>query len=862
MYTSAGAGMHRHSLPADLSPMLGRETEMDQLMGLLDEPSKRLVTLTGTGGVGKTRLALHVTTTLVREFDRDVIFVPLAPIRDPDLVPTTINQALGPTPDGGGSASDQVVEALRESLALLVLDNFEHLLEAAPAVGELLAQCPRITILATSQAPLGIAGEQLYPLAPLRTPSPGQTTAESILRSDAVALFTDRARSVNPNMVMDDQAAVTIAEICRQLDGLPLAIELAAARTNILSPKALLARLSNRLQVLSGDRRDVPDRLRTMRHAIAWSYDLLTAPEQQLFRRLSVFTGGFPLDAIEAILEPAAGNRDPYAVLGTLVDHSLVQTILHPSGENRFLVLETLRDYGLERLDEAGETGDARLAHATWCLDLAEEAKPALQGGDQEAWLIRLDSEWDNIRAAGEWSLQHGHGKVVLRTFGALQHFSRSRGHAGETRAFLERALAATADEGSMFRSRGLVAAGNLALDQRDLQVAQALFEEALNLAISINESHDEIQALIGLAKVAVNRSDYVTASDFHQRAADLARMTGDQRAAGIALGGLAYVAYFQGRIGDAEGYWEEARQVVAAVGDILLEAVAASNLGAVARERGDYETAERLLTRVLELQRRMQASDSLPYTLTNLAETWRHLGDYTLAEDLLSEAVARFRELGYKGSEGTCLTSYAQLAFDRGDHARAALMLVESTRLIHEAGDQFPITENAVILAEICATRGTCETAIELMAAAAAIRNGIGAEPKPEELDRIQTAEAALRQVVAPAEFERHWQVGARYGLDALVRRITIVAREVAGAQQPPPLFPELDTHPPIHNLTNRELEILGLLAQGLSTQEIAGSLFISPRTATTHINNIFGKLEVRSRSAAVAFAMRNGLV
>jgi predicted ATPase/DNA-binding CsgD family transcriptional regulator/Tfp pilus assembly protein PilF len=861
MSTSSAALSQSRLLPSVLTPLLGRESELDHLQGLIDTPAVRLITLTGPGGVGKTRLVLHLATTLVAEFDRDVSFVPLASIRDPALVLPTIGQALGLPLDTSDTLENRVASELEARQTLLVLDNFEQLLDAAPHIEDLLARSPGTTILVTSQAALGIPGEQLYPLLPLPTPAAGLTTAEAILQFDAVALFIARARSIKPMLSIDDRMAVTIAEISRRLDGLPLAIELAAARSNILSPEALLARLSNRLQVLGSDRRGVPDRLRTIRHAIAWSYDLLTSEQQELFRSLSVFAGGFTLDAVEGLPHTFGANHDAFGTLSALVDHSLVQAQPQPSGENRFLMLETLREFGLEQLVIQGEEPGAYLAHANWFLHLAEEAGPHLVGRDQEAWLNRLDPEWDNIRAAVNWSFENGHDALALRLVGAIWRFCSARGHTTESRVFLERALATATGEKVAWRTRALVAAGNLAQNQRDLDTAQSLFEQARDLAIDIDHPADEVQALIGLAKVAVNRSDYATAIDFHQRAAALARKTGDQRAVGIALGGLAYVAYFQGKLDDAVGYWEEARQVVRELGDNLLESVAVSNLGAVATVRGEFDRAQRLLSRALELQRQMQAFDSLPYTLTNLADTWRQLGDYTLAEDLLAEAVSRFRELGYTGSEGTCLTSYAQLALDQGDRERAAAMLMESTRLIHEAGDQFPITENADVLAEICIDHGNEPAAIELLAASDAIRAGIAAEAKPLQLAHLKDLQQRLRTAVPEPEYERHRHTGAAYDIETLVRRITIIAREIVGTRLPPPIFPQDETPGVAHPLTVREVEVLGLLAQGKSTREISDSLFISPRTTTTHVNNILGKLEVTSRTAAVAWAMRNGL-
>ncbi|MDQ3655685.1 MAG: tetratricopeptide repeat protein, partial [Chloroflexota bacterium] len=456
------------------------------------------------------------------------------------------------------------------------------------------------TILITSQTALSIPGEHLYPLLPLPTPAPNLTTAGAILRSDAVALFVARARAVKPTLVIDDRQAVTIAEICRRLDGLPLAIELAAARMNILSPDALLARLTNRLQVLGGERRGVPDRLRTMRHAIAWSYELLTPPEQWLFRRLAVFAGGFPLDAVEALYQADPDGRDAWTVLSTLVDHSLVQAVSQPSGDVRFLVLETLRDYGLEQLEALGEVSDARFAHATWVRDLAEAAELRMQGNDQERWLNRLEPEWENVRAAAEWALASGHAAVVLRTFSAIRRFCTARGHVSEAREFLDRALAAMGDDQSVVRCRSLIAAGNLAEDQGDLDIAQALCTQARALAVELGDKPNEALALIGLGYVAQDRGDFKTALAVHSQAETLARELDGQHILGTALGNLASVSYFQGNLADAQRYWEEASRIFNAIGDHLTEALAVGNLGAVATEQGEFDLAERLQQRAL----------------------------------------------------------------------------------------------------------------------------------------------------------------------------------------------------------------------------------------------------------------------
>jgi predicted ATPase/DNA-binding CsgD family transcriptional regulator len=862
MSASSEALKQLASIPIILTPVLGRTIELDHMMSLVDEPSQRLITLTGPGGVGKTRLALHIAATLIDEFDRDVVYVPLAAIRDPALVLPAIGQALGLLIDANDAGDERIVESLQARLPLLVLDNFEQVLDAAPSITRILARCPEITILVTSQAPLGIAGEQLYPLLPLTTPSAEQTSAETILRSDAVALFVARARSVKPTLVIDDRTAVTIAAICRKLDGLPLAIELAAARINILSPDALLARLSNRLQVLGGERRDVPDRLRTMRHAIGWSYDLLAPDEQALFRQMSVFAGGISLDAAESLFQAADNDRDVFGVLSALVDHSLVQAVSLTSGDARFLMLETLRDYGLEQLDTLGECDRSRLDHATYFLNLAETAEPHLIGGRQEEWLNQLDPEWDNIRAALDWSLDHGHPQIAVRIFGAIWRFCSTRGHVTEGRVFVGRALDATRGDESPARNLALIGAGYLAEDQRDLDAAREYFDQAQVLALRIGNELFESQSLIGLGTVAHDRGDYITAIDCHNRALNLARKSGDQRTIAIAHGNLAAVSYFQGNLDDAERHWEEGRVLLRATGDTQAESLAASNLGALASERGEFERAREMLDRALELQRGMNAVRDLSYTLANLAEAWFRLGDYALAEDQFTEAIALFRDYADAGSEAVVLGSHAKLALAQDELARAAGMILDGMPILTEIGDRHSIVRNAETLAALCVRHQDHATAVELLASADLIRQEIGAALNPVERGEVESATSSARQALREQKFASHWATGSKIDIDALARRVAIVARELTGSRQPAgPSIPQ-ETPSVQPNLTAREAEVLRLLAEGQSTREISAALFISPRTTATHVTNILGKLDVTSRTAAVAHAMRTGLV
>ncbi|HVL22614.1 MAG TPA: tetratricopeptide repeat protein, partial [Thermomicrobiales bacterium] len=761
-------------LPRVLTPLLGRVRESDQLRAMLRDAAHRLVTVTGPGGVGKTRLTLHVASSLIDDFDDDVVFVPLAAIREPELVLPAIGEALGVFSDARDAYADTLVEHLRGQQVLLVLDNFEQVLDAAPALAHILAHCPDLTMLVTSQAALGVAGEQLYPLEPLAVPAATETVAETIARTDAVALFVQRARAVSPHLVIDDRTAAAIAEICRRLDGLPLAIELAAARVTILSPEALLARLSNRLQVLSGDRRDVPDRLRTMRNAVAWSYELLQPAEQALFRRLAVFRGGVSLEAVEAVFPPGRDGRDAVDVLSTLVDHSLVKSTPLPSGEARFLMLETLRDYGLEQLDLLGEADDAHLAHATFFVDLAEVAQSHLEGHEQAAWLERLDPEIENIRAAIDWALAHGRPEIPLRIGGATWRFWSLRGRLTESRAWMERALADDDGTPSEARVKALIGAGHIMEDQRDLDAAHERFEQAWQVAEALGSAWHASTALHGLGIVAHDRGEYGAAMEHHTRAAELARQAGNRRALASTLGSMGAVSYYRGNLEDAERFWNEGRQIVIAMGDIVTEALVTSNLGAVAAERGDYASAERLQQRALALQRQMNLQRDLPYTLINLGEIARVLGDYTLSHDCYAEAILMLREQGSGGIEGVALHGFAELLLAQQDISGAASQIIEGTRLVAEANDRLSVVEYAELLAKVCEVRGDFNAAVELMGATSAAREALGSQPNPVKQTEREKIETDARTALHAATYAAQWEAGRTLDPEQLARRIT----------------------------------------------------------------------------------------
>jgi predicted ATPase/DNA-binding CsgD family transcriptional regulator/Tfp pilus assembly protein PilF len=847
------------ALPGEITPLLGRDREAGQVRGLLDDPAIRLVTIIGPGGVGKTRLALDVAQGALAD-DRDVAFVPLSAITDPQLVLPAILRALGVYRESDDAPVDRLADLLGDRSVLLVLDNFEQVRGAAVDLAAVLGHCRGLTVLVTSQAPLGISGEQLFPLAPMPLPPAGATRLADIEASDAVRLFAARARAANPAFDLDERTAATVADICRRLDGLPLAIELAAARVRLLSPEALLARLSNRLRVLGGERRDVPDRLRTMRHAIAWSYDLLAPDEQRLFRQLAVFVDGATLEAVEAIAQPS--DRTAFDVLGALVDHSLVQPAPQPSGEMRFVLLGAIRDYGLEQLDAGDETEVAHLAHAGFFVALAEAAMPAMTGRGQQAWLERLEPEAANFRAAATWALDHGQPELALRIGGAAWRFFGMRGLARDCVDWLRRALSADQSRTSPWRVRGLIGLGNLYEDVRDLDTAHSHFLEARELAAAAGDLSGEAQAIIGLATLAHDAGRYDEALQIHTEATGLARASGDRHALARSLGNLGAVSYYLGRLDDAERYWEEARQLMASLGDIANEATSTGNLGALAYERGDLARSEALHQQALALQRHIRSTRDIPYSLINIAGVATLQGHYQLARESLGEAIALLRETGNTAVEGVALNVAAGLALAEGKPAEAASHLIDSVRLVSDAGDQRAVIEDAELLAETCVASGNFAAAAELLAAADRGRRDLGTEATPQKVAELARIAEAIGGVIDIDAEVAARAAGGRLALDALPRRITTIAREIVGERhQPVTIAARVVPAPVDYGLTARELEVLRLLTEGRTTEQISDLLYISPRTATTHLTHIMGKLAVPSRTAAVALALREGI-
>ena len=531
---------------------------------LLGRPEVRLLTLTGPAGVGKTRLALQVATDLLECYPDGVYFVNLAPLRDPDLVLLTVAQTLALREVEGQPLLALLQVSLQEKHLLLVLDNFEQVVAAAPWLVELLEACPALKILVTSREVLRLRAEHQFPVPPLALPDltclPEKT---ALVQYPAVNLFLQRAQAVRPDVQLTTGNAVAIAELCIHLDGLPLAIELAAAHVKWLAPQELLARLDRRLQLLSGGARDLPERQQTLRNTITWSYNLLSTEEQQLFRRLAVFVGGCQLAAAEAVSRTLGDGTLPiWHGVSSLIDKSLLQATEQAGEGPRLIMLETLREYGVECLAVHGEEEATRRAHAAYYLRLAEEAEQTQFGAEQVVWLERLEREHDNLRAALHWSLEQGEAghsmELALRLGGALWLFWILHGHYNEGRAFLERALAENQGVMVSVRAKALRAAAWLALNQDDIHWAETFCEESLALSRELGDTAGIADTLFGLGHVATLQGDLVAAYSLTGKAVSLAREMGDKWRIASGLHDLAWVRLERGEYVRARAMYEE----------------------------------------------------------------------------------------------------------------------------------------------------------------------------------------------------------------------------------------------------------------------------------------------------------------
>ncbi|MHB8645971.1 MAG: ATP-binding protein [Thermomicrobiales bacterium] len=759
-----------HNLPAQVTPLVGRTRAVAAAIALLRGDAIRLLTVVGTGGVGKTRLAIAVASGLRDDFADGICFVSLGTIRDPNLLVATIAQTLGLAEIRGQSPSDRLIAHLRDHHLLLVLDNFEHLTSEAIAVANLLAHCPSLKILVTSRVPLHLRGEQELPVPPLPLPGrDGPTTPAALSQSPAIRLFCQRARAVAPDFRLTTENAAAVATICTRLDGLPLAIELAAARIKFLGPTALLARMDQRLPELTEGARDQPARQRTMRDAIAWSYDLLSDTERRLFRRLAVFVGGCTGEAAEVV---ASEGRTPVtAALWSLVDKNLLHQAKEPDGMARLTMLETIREYGLDCLDEHGETDRVLRRHAVYYLGFARAAEPEIRGVRQAEWLARIEIEHDNFRAALTWTRLENEVETGLALAAALWRFWHGRGYFSEGRGWLEDLLAQ--DEQSdprapaPSRANALLGAGMLAYRQNDHRRARELHEASLALYRDLHDRRGTADAVNALGNVAYFEGDYARALPLYEESLLLCRALDYTWGIAIALNNLGIVMEARGGYPPAVALHNQSLSLRQTEGESAGIAMSLTNLGQVLRSQGDWAGAIPLQEESLALSRELGDQWGIATALNHLAIATNDGGAHGRADALHTESLALSREIGDQRNIALALRGLGDVAYADGDDAEATARYTESIALCRTIGYTRGVIECAERLAQVAHRQGVQERAARLFAAAATLRDSIGAPVPDADRAAYNRIIRETRDALGDDAFAAAWDAAQARSLD-----------------------------------------------------------------------------------------------
>ncbi len=733
------------SLPAPLSALIGREQETEAVAALLD--GARLVTLTGTGGVGKTRLALAAARHLEEEFEQGAWFADLAPLADPKLMVQAVLGALGAREAPGRSPSEALSEFLRSKHLLLVLDNCEHLLAACSHLAHaLLPLCPGLHLLATSREALGAPGEVVWRVPSLPVSGPD---------AEAVQLFTARARSVRPDWVPSLPETHAITEICRRLDGIPLAIEMAAARTRSLPVESIISRLGQTFRLLPGPggAGGVP-RQQTLRATLDWSWDLLADEERTLLSRVSVFSGGWELDAAEAVC--MGGGSDEWAVLDgltSLVDKSLV---VYAQEDGRYRLLETIRQYASEKR-QAGEEAEAK--HAAYFLALAEEAEPEMMKENQARWLTRLETEHDNLRAALLWQGQHAPPEQV-RLAGALWRFWKIRGHSSEGRRWLTEALVRDLAD-TAARAKALTGAGSLAWYQSDYEAARALYQEGLALSRRRGDEQGTAVSLASLGNVALGYCDYAGARTLYEESLAIQRRTGHQEGLANTLNNLGIVALSQGHHAQARELGEESLALRRRLGDKQKIAASLSNLGNVAFKQGDWEAARALCEESLAIQRLLSDREGIAGSLNNLGNLAYAQGRMAESEELYGQSVVLQRQIGHQEGVAVSLINLGNARLGQGSSDTAHALYREGLAIYRRLGDKCGSANGVEGISEIMLRRRKPAQSARLLGAAAFLREINGCPLTGAEQADVEQRVIAIREALGVDAFAAAWAEG-----------------------------------------------------------------------------------------------------
>lgn len=854
------------ALPVYLTPLLGREQEVQAASSLLQRPEVRLVTLTGPGGIGKTRLGVQVATQVAAHFTDGAYFVPLAPLIASDLVVPTIAHVLGIRDVGDWSLTERLKAYVYTRKLLLLLDNFEHLLQATPNLIDLLTSCPGVKVLVTSRAVLRVRGEYEFQVSPLALPDLNQLPAhDSFLQYAAVALFMQRVWAIKPTFQFTSTNAHSIAEVCVKLEGLPLALELAAARIKLLSPQALLARLQHQLRLLTYGASDVPERQQTLRNTIQWSYELLSPAEQYLFRRISVFVGGFTVEAAEYLYTAlGASAMNVLDSLTSLLDKSLVQSVEQGEAEPRLFMLEAIREYGLECLMLNQEEEAIRQAHFNYYLTMVEKAGSHLNGVDQRRWLDLLEKEHNNLRAALQWSLERKDSEQALQLSGSLSWFWHLRGYQVEGRQWLDQAVARSEGVKSSLLVHVLHGATRLSLHQSDFFETKAMAEKMLVMCRETGNRRYLAFALRRLGEVAEVKHNYAAAYSLFDESLEIFQaltstsrsdlVKGIRRNLAFGLFELGSVIGYQGDFARAHALAEEGLALFREQDDRTGIIFGLGHIVKILIAEGNYTRAytlqEEAFSRAKELDHKFDAT----LWLHSLGQIALYQGNEVKGGQFLQETLTSYAALGNQWRRAHVLVLLANRAAFQGDDVEGRSLYEECLAILREMDDQEAIAALLENIAEVVIQKYP-SWGVTLWGCAEALREVIGLSFSPLEYFPYKRSLATAQVSLGKKGFAEAWAQGRTVTYEQAFALYRLTSKPLVVPPAPSPV-------PYSNELSKREIDVLRLVVLGLTDAQVAEQLILSPRTVSWYLSSIYRKIGVSSRSAATHYALKHDLV